>query len=112
MATGHLRHLQELSIGGTRIPVSIMSSFAGLIAENALPMLEILTVGSCEKGGVVALMHSLRGGACPHLHDLDMEMVAPRFYWSKHEEADERDWLEDPNTPDVEQSTCSPLLRP
>lgn len=65
MATGHLRHLQELTLNGRRIAGSIMSSFAGVLEENALPMLEVLTVDSCEKGGVVAVMHALRGGACP-----------------------------------------------
>jgi hypothetical protein len=74
ITSSHLRHLQKLDLYGIRIPFSFVFTFAGLLAEDALPLLEELGLMTCEKGGVVAVMQALRGGACRLLHRI--------FKWS------------------------------
>ena len=72
---GHFRQLKELILLEEKIPLTCLSTLAGLIAEGALPVLESFYIyRSQERGatGTGVIMHGFQAGGCPLLIMLDV----------------------------------------
>lgn len=70
---GHFVQLKELTLLVENIPLNGLSTLGGLIAEGALPVLELFEMcKSQEKGATVAIMRGFQAGGCPLLTKLDV----------------------------------------